>query len=63
LIGIGRVGHVLTHIHCGGHGKLVDCLKSKGRHETEEAKRHDVLNAILEMATHVTAKQSHNAGR
>jgi hypothetical protein len=35
--------------------------REKERREKEKAKRHDVYNTILEIATHVIAKQSHDA--
>jgi hypothetical protein len=43
---------------------IVSCLYVQVKErERRKLKGHEVHNAILEMATHVTAKQSHNAGR
>jgi hypothetical protein len=53
---------VPVHSDPGRTGRLTSLLKSKGR-EKEKAKKDTKPTMILRMATHVTAKQSHNAGR
>jgi hypothetical protein len=41
----------------------VDTYTQCGGGKGESQQEHEVYNAILETATHVTAKQSYNAGR
>jgi hypothetical protein len=52
---------LLKRARCGRRGKPVNRLSSKEKRENETTKGHSVKRTILRTATHVIAKQSHDA--